>query len=726
MFIQKSMSAYSVSSFSPSNFVARCLNQLFVLAIALIFFGGGSFYATFLFLLTIPFNIFNFRIKFDKDPFLRYVLTNQIDYRPVSSNREKVFFLAVFCVALCFLLFKLSVPFLPMILKRLGGTKTNFIGKIPQFYSPFTHLIWQGDNFYWYDLSAQIAFLFVSFAFYWMNRDLKIYYDYYTVQIYKRVLTDFFKYALLACIVVLLLVKEVMMFEWNFMSFAENLIIVTMLIGLFLRFKVGNYKNLKRYLTIAKYVTIVRLGLYVSAKCFLYVFSGDFRFWLFKILLNETREDDAETGEARRMKKLILLIVLYYAYNITSFCIKFQRLFIFKDKSPFFGTLQTKPYKLYFINYFAKNLLSILRVIDIKKTVKHNLNLRFKFYAHLRKYTYFKMSFEYSFKSNNTNFGVSLKYSVYELLNKYWNIVDIYKYDVLTILLNTGMVVLFGTSIFAANIISIFYLGFALIIILLNNFKATWYAALAFVVGPSLILILMYAIINLEQELGTNLIKSGVENLLHIFGFAIDPKALNDQVHLQFAILVTTLIYIIVLMYMKNRGQVKQRYNIIENLKHRRMMIIDADEDVLFIVTSMCRFLLIIIKYVLILKVCSDALSYVSYINFCILFFVFLSLAYPSNYVFDCLTGMILSTFLLKFFARYDILFGSYESYKGFLFGLYFNTDLRGPVTQFSTSQEPVFLANYIMIYTLFTVKSLLLKTENSKFMENKAFKTKY
>lgn len=725
MFIDKSLGLFSVSRFSPTNFITRCLNQLFVFGIFAMFIESKSFYCCVLALLTLIFNVLNFKIRFEKNPQLGFVLRTQNDFALTCQSRELIIFKYYFWFCLTFLIFKLSIVVAEPIADKMSEQYKPFITQMSHFYYQTSYLFIPGPTDFKTDTIFLVLLTLLAFAFYVANKKTTIYYDYYTVRIYQTVFNNFTKYATLLASLVILLLKEVIYFKLNVFGFIENMIIVVILIRLFFRFKVGNYKNLKKYINILKYLALFKIVLFVMLEASVKIFNLRIDSPIIAMLTSEI-----EHQQLSKTTRFSLLVLLYYLYNFTNFNIKFQNLFVLKNIHPYFGTLQSKPYKLQFISYFAKNLLSILKVKDIKKAVKHNLDLRYKFYKQLKKYTYFRKSFEYSFKSSSLPDVLSRKYTFYEAWIKYLNIFDIYKYDLCGILLNGLMFVYLASSLFEVNILSIFYMTLALIIMTSNQFKVIWYSSMAFCILPCFFFLIFFMISKIAHVFKMASWYNEIDTIISHLGFSFQLAKTELAFHRLFLMLMVNLTYIICIMFIKNRGYgIKRQYTILENLRNRRMIIIDADEDILFLVTSLCRFILLGVKYFLVFVVCKESLSFVNITNSLVLLAVFIFFLTDSELGFDILTNAILFIFVVKFFARFAMIFSSFDDTESIFYGLYFsNTTLTGikDLLTILKNQKSLFYWNFGLIYIFFVVKSLLQRTQTNKFLQNKNFKTKY
>jgi hypothetical protein len=490
MFIKKSMSLYTVSSFSWRNFLTRCANQLLVVLITMLFIKTKSLYTCIAFLLIILFNILNFKITFDKEPFLKYVLKNQIDFKLNCYNKEKVFFKAFFALSILFLVFKLSNMIITPLEYFLPASYNASLLEYSKIHERLSYLLWETPELYTTDLICHLMLTFTTFVSYMINRKATSYHDFYTVKVYRKVFTDLTKNCTLICALALLLLIEIVFFKLNLLGFVENVIILVLMIKIFFKIKISEYQNMTRYINVLKYLSIVKLILFVTIISVAQIIGAEPNDVYIKFLTSEL-----ESFLHPQSSRLIILILLYYLYNIISFCMKFQKLFCMKEPSEFLNILQNKPYKLFFISYFAKNLLKILKVSNVEKVVRYNLELRYKFYDQLKVYAYFKKSFEYSFKSSNSNFGLSTKYSLYEIWTKYWNIFNVYKYDFIIILLNGLMSFFLASKFLSISILSVFYLILTLVIMMSVNFRVIWQASMAFCIAPTIMIIFVFFLI---------------------------------------------------------------------------------------------------------------------------------------------------------------------------------------------------------------------------------------
>jgi hypothetical protein len=725
MFIQKSISHYSISSFSPHNLSVRFLNQILVIIVTTIFVNCKSIYCCLLFVTIMAFNMLNFKIHFEKDPHLKYVFNNQVDFKLACKNRENIVFKALFFLSAFFLAFKLSKIICLPIASLLPSSFGDLIFEMSDFHERVSYLFWESPEYFIVDTLCQMAVTLIMLVFYFLNKNLNIYYDFYTVEIYKRVFSKNTKYISLGLALALLIYKQFNYFNLNLLDFFENIVMVILMVKLFFKFKVGNYKNLKKYINIMKYLSAFKLALLICVIFLNKIFSNDFDSSIFDFLTSKI-----DNFLQPNSPSLLMLISLYYLYNLISFNIKFQNLFVGNTSSEFFGTLQNKPYKLQFINYFAKNLLKILKIQDIKSAVRHNLDLRFEFYGKLKKFLYFKKSFEYNLKSTNSISFLSRKYSIYEIWNKYLNIFDIYKWDFLAIVLNSSMILVLGSQVYAVNILSVFYITLALIIVTTGHFKLIWHGSLAFCVVPTLIVISFFSLVSLFRFVQFSSGEVFLSVLLTDLGFEEQVHSIEATLHVLFMVMFVNVAYIICLMLIKNKGGgIKKQYTIVENLRNRRMMVIDADEDILFLISSFCRFAIIVAKLLLILLICKETLIFVDISNTLILGTIFIYLAYNSDFFYSLFVHTYLVTFLARFFSRYDMIFGKFGDHEVMMYGLYYNfpfSDSKIDYEEILGSQQKMFYINFAMVYGLFLIKFLLSKTHSHKFLENKNFKTKY
>ena len=714
MFLDRLKSINKLEKFDISNLFLRIYKQIYILTISTIFACSQSFYSSLLFILLIPFNHFCYKIHIEKNSSLKEFLKNDMEGRLYLKFRERYLFYLLTIISFIFLLmkiiFEIVTNFFP---HRISSTEKELV-------SIFENILIFGFKNNKLDLGIHFLIFFMSFFANFISKKNKVYFDYYTVKIYQKFF-GVFRYIILIILFFVLTFKKIVLSNSSILGYFENIIIIVYFCDFFIRFKTGNYKILHKYIRLLKYVAIIKFIIIFGLITLYNFFRTDGLKWdSYLLITNEIT--DFNSNDQLGIQSLICLYIFYNYFNFVS---KFEDCLPIASKKIKYKELKNHPYKLFFIKHFAKNLLKILQITDYKKALKSNYDLNYDFYKDLKNFNYFKITFEYNLKGVLAGEKMPKRFALYEIYKKYATIIHIYKYDFFKYSLNIIMLSVLLYFFKDINIFSLFYFCLAIIIMVYPEFKVIWNSSLMFCVLPNLITILFNLTTFILKFVKPELSKILINKASLVFPQITDQNA--SQIH-SFVFVIN-----IVYLFLQYKIYLKMKKNtnvpIVQHLRTRRMTVLEADEDLLFIIKSILGLTLIVLKYYFFYIILKESLTYISIIN---LFVVVMIIAYfviKSDLMYDIFINICLAIFVLKYLSKFRLLFTPLEAHYYLMYGLYFNDYNFSNTNNYEDIQIMQFdnlVSNFFLLFILFFIKQLLDKLKDEKFIETRIFKTKY
>ena len=151
----------------------------------------------------------------------------------------------------------------------------------------------------------------------------------------------------------------------SYLSILENLVIVYFFVDFFFKFKKGSLRSVHKYVRLLKYITISKILLIDISICLKEFLIPHLQeentsyYAAINILSNEaysfynTNNNKLDFGT---------LILLYYLYNVFNLVSKFTNLFKLRNKRIKFRELFYKPYRLFFVKEFPKQIVESLNI----------------------------------------------------------------------------------------------------------------------------------------------------------------------------------------------------------------------------------------------------------------------------------------------------------------------------------------------------------------------------
>lgn len=719
MFLENLIIFPSIVNFSISSLAKRFFDQTLILMFMFLFSFKKTIFTSVVLLFGIGHHFFRLKLYQVNKNNLKSLSASTTDFKIEFKTPELIFLKIIPIFSLTLLIIKFITFVLDFFLKKTIFYKSDQIESL----SVLSSFVFETKPALKIDFLFGVLFTFLSWTYYVKSAQSQNYYDRITIKILKNMITTKTLLGFYTFMYLLLVFKVFWNKYWTLINFIENVIIVVVMIVCFVKYQINGTFSTKKFLNYHKYLCLLKL-LFIIAY---------FILWYLNSVIPQFKKTIENFPEIRVMKEsfnspLTLLFLLYLSHSWLNFLIKFHHTFVESPKQPIDKALFHKPYNLNFISYFAKNLIQIVDIGGLPIHLKSNLSLKFKFYKDLMKHNYFKKQFEYSMRSYLSEANLPFKFRFLDFARKIKLIFDIYKFDLMRLMMNFVMIYYFSVFFVELNVLSLFYFIAALSILIFTSFKSISHSVFIFGIVPSLMIILFigfYSILRYFQyDISPNILKS----MANVCGFELHSESIRIFLQKKINFIGIGIFYLILLSFINSKTDNQKDFSLIQFLKNKRLVILNTDEDFLFVFKRIFLVICLCVKYFVLSAILVEFLNFVNLLNSIALIFLIVYVLFQTKKTFSIFCEVSLFLFIFRFIHRYvKMIWGISDEYN-FLFGYFYNDTFsfsNYTLEKILLEQDKLLLRNFLYICVLFVLKKAFEEFDDTKVDSKKTFKTK-